>query len=139
MGNHDRDYIEEWKHYKETKSIEARNELVLKYMDLVKKIVLRFNGSYSNFGQLDDMVNQGILALIDAVERFDLDYKNKFETYATVKIRGAIIDYIRKQDWVPREQRTLSKELDNVYSELYSIKGSEPTKDEIAERMDITV
>ena len=139
MCNHERDYIEEWKLYKETNSIEARNDLVLKYMDLVKKIVLRFNGSYSNFGQLDDMVNQGIIALIDAVERFDLNYKNKFETYATVKIRGAIIDYIRKQDWVPREQRTLSKELDSVYSELYSNKGSEPTKSEIAERMDITV
>lgn len=135
----ERDYIEQWKSYKANKTIEARNEIVLKYTGLVKKIVLRFKGSYSNFGQLDDMVNQGIIALIDAVEKFDLDYENKFETFASLKIRGAIIDFMRQQDWVPREQRNLSKELDQVYGDLYAMNGYEPTKAEIAERMKISL
>jgi len=128
-----------WRYYKTNRSVEARNEIVLHYTSLVRKIVLRFKGSYSNFGQLDDMVNQGIIALIDAVEKFDPDLGNKFETFASLKIRGAIIDFMRKQDWVPRNQRNLSKELDEVYNELYAERGYEPTKLEMAERMGISV
>jgi RNA polymerase sigma factor for flagellar operon FliA len=79
-----------WECYKLNRSIEARNELVLNYTGLVRKIVLRFKGSYSNFGQLDDMVNQGIIALIDAVEKFDPDLGNKFETFASLKIKGSL-------------------------------------------------
>ena len=128
-----------WERYKQNRSIEARNDLVLHYTGLVRKIVLRFKGSYSNFGQLDDMVNQGIIALIDAVEKFDPDLGNKFETFASLKIKGAIIDFMRKQDWVPRNQRNLAKELDEVYNELYSERGYEPTKAEMAERMGVSV
>lgn len=131
--------IQQWKYYKSNKSIEARNEIVLQYTSLVRKIVLRFKGSYSNFGQLDDMVNQGIIALIDAVEKFDPDMGNKFETFASLKIKGAIIDFMRKQDWVPRNQRNLSKELDEVYNELYSERGYEPTKFDVAERMGVSI
>ena len=128
-----------WQQYKLHKSIELRNEIVLQYTDLVKKIVLRFKGSYNNFGQLDDMVNQGIIALIDAVEKFDPEMGNKFETFASLKIRGAVIDFMRKQDWVPRNQRNLVKELDDVYHELYSGYGHEPTKQAMADRMGITL
>lgn len=131
--------IQLWNYYKENRNMEARNEIVLQYTSLVRKIVLRFKGSYSNFGQLDDMVNQGIIALIDAVEKFDPDMGNKFETFASLKIKGAIIDFIRKQDWVPRNQRNLSKELDEVYNELYSERGYEPTKLEMSERMGVSL
>ncbi len=131
--------LQQWRYYKSNRSIEARNEIVLQYTGLVRKIVLRFKGSYSNFGQLDDMVNQGIISLIDAVEKFDPDMGNKFETFASLKIKGAIIDFMRKQDWVPRNQRNLSKELDEVYSELYAERGQEPTKLEIAERMGVSL
>lgn len=128
-----------WKLYIEERSVELRNELVLEYMGLVKNIVLRFRGSYSNFGQLDDMINQGIIALIDAIERFDPDQGAKFESFAYLKIRGAVIDFMRKQDWVPRNQRTMAKELDDIYGELYAEKGHEPSREDIAKRMDITV
>lgn len=131
--------MELWKLYKANKSIDVRNEIVLKYTSLVRKIVLKFKGSYSNFGQLDDMVNQGIIALIDAVEKFEPDFGNKFETFATLKIRGAVIDFMRKQDWVPRNQRNLSKELDEIYGFLYSQNGCEPTNSEMAEKMGISI
>ena len=132
-------YIEQWQPYLESKSIEDRNELVLQYTELVKRIVLRFRGSYSNFAQLDDMINQGIIALIDAVEKFDPYMGNKFETFASLKIRGSIIDFMRKQDWVPRNQRNLAKELDDVYGELYAKHGEEPGKEEMAAHMGITI
>ena len=131
--------MQQWKYYKENKSIEARNEIVLQYTNLVRKIVLRFKGSYNNFGQLDDMVNQGIIALIDAVEKFDPDMGNKFETFASLKIKGAVIDFMRKQDWVPRNQRNLSKELDEVYNEFYAENGYEPTKQNMADRMGVSL
>ncbi|MDD2217474.1 MAG: FliA/WhiG family RNA polymerase sigma factor [Eubacteriales bacterium] len=130
-------YTEQWKQYKETGTIEARNEIVLQYMNLVKIIVLRFKGSYNNFAHMDDMINQGIIALIDAVEKFQPELGNKFETFATLKVRGAIIDFMRKQDWVPRNRRTLAKELDDVYSELYSLNGCEPTNKQMADKMGI--
>lgn len=136
----DRDETEDlWNRYKADKSIEIRNEIVLAYTWLVRKIVLRFKGSYSNFGQLDDMVNQGVIALIDSVERFDPDMGNKFESFASVKIKGSIIDFMRKQDWVPRNQRNLAKELEEIYGQLYAQTGREPTREEIAEKMEISL
>lgn len=138
-NNNEQKQIEDlWNRYKADRSVELRNEIVLAYTWLVRKIVLRFKGSYSNFGQLDDMVNQGVIALIDAVERFDPDLGNKFESFASLKIRGAIIDFMRKQDWVPRNQRNLAKELDEAYGELYAQNGYEPTREELAEKMEIS-
>lgn len=131
--------MDQWQLYKESGSTELRNEIVLQYTGLVKKIVLRFKGSYNNFGQLDDMVNQGMIALINAVEKFDSELGNKFETFATLKIRGSIIDFMRQQDWVPRSQRSLSKVLEDTFGELYVQNGREPTENEIAEKMGITI
>jgi RNA polymerase sigma factor for flagellar operon FliA len=130
-------YTARWREYKEKGDIETRNDIVLAYIDLVKRIVLRFKGSYSNYGQLDDMINQGMIALIDAVEKFDPDMGNKFETFASLKIKGAVIDFMRKQDWIPRNQRSLVKELNAVYDALYAEYGREPSKEEIAARMGV--
>lgn len=132
-------YIEQWEPYLAGRTVVARNEIVLYYTDLVKRIALRFRGSYTNFGQLDDMINQGIIALIDAVEKYDPYLGNKFETFASLKIKGAIIDLMRKQDWVPRNQRSLAKEMDQVYAELYTKNGSPPSNIEIAEKMGLTL
>ena len=131
--------MDQWQLYKKSRSTDLRNEIVLQYSGLVKKIVLRFKGSYNNFGQLDDMVNQGMIALINAVEKFDPELGNKFETFASLKIRGSIIDFMRKQDWVPRSQRSLSKVLEDTFGELYVQNGREPTENEIADKMGITI
>lgn len=130
--------LDQWQQYRESRSTEIRNEIVLQYTGLVKKIVLRFKGSYNNFGQMDDMVNQGMIALIDAVEKFDPGMGNKFETFATLKIRGTIIDFMRKQDWVPRSQRSLSKVLEETFGELYVELEREPTNEELSARMGIS-
>ena len=130
-------YTEQWRVYKQCGSVEARNDIVVSYLNLVRKIVLRFKGSYNNYSQLDDMINQGMIALIDAVEKFNPEMGYKFETFASLKIKGAIIDFMRKQDWIPRNQRSLVKELNAVYEALYSELGREPTNDEIAAKMGI--
>jgi RNA polymerase sigma factor for flagellar operon FliA len=132
-------YLDQWAAYLKDRSVDARNEIVLQYTDLVRRIALRFKGSYSQFGQLDDMINQGMIALIDAVEKFDPHMGNKFETFATLKIKGSIIDLMRKQDWVPRNQRNLARELDQVYGDLYATNGCPPSNDQIAEKMGLTI
>ena len=137
--NEELEIKELWDRYARDRSIETRNEVVLKYTWLVKRIVFRFQRSASNYGYMDDLVNQGIIALIDSVERYDSEQGSKFETFASIKIRGAMIDYIREQDWVPRSQRSLVKELDEAYGQLYAEKGREPTGEEIAARMNISL
>ena len=87
---------------------------------------------------MDDMINQGMIALIDAVEKFDPALGYKFETFATLKIRGAIIDFMRKQDWVPRSHRSLSRILEQTYGQLYAELDREPTNKEIADAMEIS-
>lgn len=127
-----------WLQYQKDRTTENRNEIVLQYTGLVKKIVLRFKGSYSNFGQMDDMINQGMIVLIDAVEKFKPEMGYKFETFATLKVRGSIIDFMRKQDWVPRSQRSLSRMLEEAHGELYAALDREPTETEIAQKMGIS-
>ncbi|MDR0570603.1 MAG: FliA/WhiG family RNA polymerase sigma factor [Clostridiales Family XIII bacterium] len=130
-------YGAQWRDYKATGSVEARNDIVVSYLGLVKKLVMRLRGNY-NYSQFDDMINQGMIALIDAVERFDPDMGYKFETFASLKIKGAIIDFMRKQDWIPRNQRSLVKELNAAYEALYAELGREPTKEDLAARMGVS-
>ncbi|MCL2056397.1 MAG: FliA/WhiG family RNA polymerase sigma factor [Oscillospiraceae bacterium] len=127
-----------WGQYLEDRSVELRNELVLHYSQLVKCIALRMRGTFKNYAQLDDVVNQGIIALIDAVEKYDPARNIKFETFASIKVKGSIIDYIRSQDWIPRRLRKLSRDLEDMNSKLCTDLGRQPTHQELAKEMDMT-
>ncbi|MCL2036876.1 MAG: FliA/WhiG family RNA polymerase sigma factor [Oscillospiraceae bacterium] len=120
--------------YKQTGSLEVRNELVLLYMDIVRGCVFSLKGN----SDAEDLVNEGVIGLIAAVETFDADRGVKFETYANLKIKGAIIDYIRRQDRVPRLVRRFGKELDAAYGVLYNQLGRQPNDIEIAKYMNLT-
>ena len=124
--------------FKETRDVEIRNELVLFYMHIVKFVAMSLRNVYAKYGDFDDIVNEGVIALIGAVETFDTERGVKFETYANLKIKGAIIDYVRKQDWIPRQVRSFGKELDETYNRLYSELGRTPTNNELAESMGLT-
>lgn len=132
------DINELWEAYNENRDVSLRNDIVMYYSNLVKLIAQRMRGTYKNYAQLDDAVNQGIIALIDAVEKFDASRGFKFETFASIKVKGAIIDFIRAQDWAPRRLRKLSGDLDSTYNELYSELGRQPTHMEIAKKLNIT-
>lgn len=119
--------------YKQSGDIALRNEIVLRNMGLVRICALSMRNMYIKFCEPDDVINEGVLALMDAIETYDPAKGAKFETYASLKVRGAIIDYIRKQDWIPRNVRKFSRTLDKANSMLYNLNGRAPTTAELAE------
>ena len=108
--------------------------LALRYVGLVKSIALQVRGVYSSFAQVDDIVNEGLLTLAGAVDKFDPDKGIKFETYVSKRIRGAVIDLARRQDWVPRSVRRKARDIDQASSELFAELGRYPTDQEMAEQ-----
>ena len=88
--------------------------------------------------ELNDLINDGVVGLIDAIEKYDDDRGVKFETYAITRIHGAIIDALRALDWVPRAIRQKARELERTQHELEAELGEQPTDDEVATRMGIS-
>ncbi len=125
--------------YKQTSREELKWPLVLRYVGLVRSIALQVRGVYSSFAQVDDIINEGVLALVGAVDKFDLEKGVKFETYVSKRIRGAVIDLARRQDWVPRSVRRKAREIDQVSNELFAELGRYPSDEEMTARLGITV
>ncbi len=125
--------------YKETGNESYKWPLVLRYEGLIKSAALQARGVYSSFAQVDDIISEGILTLLRAIDKFDPEKGVKFETYIAKRIRGMIIDLARKQDWVPRNIRQQSRQIEQAVSELYSLYGRFPTDAEIAAKLGITV
>jgi len=118
--------------YKQTGSLEIKQELVLRYVYIVKYIAKQMRNVYVSFSQLDDIINEGVLVLLQGIDRFDIEAGVKFETYISKRIRGMIIDLARKQDWVPRSVRKTAKDIDKAISILYEELNRQPTDEEIA-------
>lgn len=123
--------------YKRTGCEELKWHVALRYTGLVKSIALQIRGVYSSFAHVDDIINEGVIALVGAVDKFDSS-KGKFETYVVKRIRGMIIDLARKQDWAPRSVRKRAKDIDQAVGELYSSLGRFPTDQEVSARLGIT-
>ncbi len=121
--------------YKQSRDIALRNEIVMQSMGLVRSCALSMRNMYIKYGEVEDVINEGVISLMDAIETYDDSKGAKFETYALLKIRGAIIDYIRKQDWVPRNVRKFAQTLDKANQMLYNLNGRAPTTAELAEYM----
>lgn len=124
--------------YKATGSEELKWPLVLRYEGLIKSAAMQIRGVYSSFAQIDDIINEGILTLLWAIDKYDPDKGVKFETYVSKRIRGMVIDLARKQDWMPRNIRQRAKEIDLAVAELSADLGRYPTDGEIAQRLGIT-
>lgn len=127
-----------WKEYEKTKDPTLKDELIVAYAPLVKYVASRLSLMVGQYVDYDDLVGYGVFGLIDAVNKFDYDKGYKFETYATLRIRGSIIDNIRKLDWVPRSIRSISKDVEKAYSQLESSLGREPTDKEIADFLQVS-
>lgn len=125
--------------YKETGNEELRWPLVLRYEHLIKSAALQVKSVYSGFAQVEDIINEGILTLLNAVEKFDLSKGVKFETYVAKRIRGMIIDLARQQDWIPRTVRRRTKEIENAISELSNQLGRYPTDAEVAAHLNVSM
>ncbi|PZE22428.1 FliA/WhiG family RNA polymerase sigma factor [Paenibacillus xerothermodurans] len=107
-----------WKQWKESGLIEAKQSLIETYLPLVEYVSNRLSIGLPKNVSKDDLAGFGVLGLIDAIEKFDYLRGLQFETYASWRIRGAIIDGLRQGDWVPRSVREKSKKIEEAYQQL---------------------
>ncbi|MCL1844017.1 MAG: FliA/WhiG family RNA polymerase sigma factor [Defluviitaleaceae bacterium] len=131
-----------WQAYS-TSSADKKNalkeKLILHYAPLVKHVAGRLLVHIGQHVEYDDLVGYGIFGLIDAIEKFDSTKGVKFETYASFRIRGAVIDHIRRMDWVPRTLRQKNKQMEQVYNQLEDELGRQPTDEELAAKLELTI
>ena len=125
--------------YKETGSQELRNQLVLHYSYIAKTVAVKMSSTFHKYASVEEMVNHGAIALIDSLERYDPSQGVKFSTYAFTKVRGAIIDYVRKQDWLPRRVRQMDILITRAQAQLTNELGRTPTREEMAARLGMSV
>lgn len=130
---------ETWEEYQRTHDTEMRNEILMAYIDIVTFSARRLNAVYNGMMQTGDIINQGVLSLIECIDRYDPSRGIQFDTFASIRVRGAIIDYIRKQDWVPRRVRKKSKEIGDAYCELQNKTGRQASDTEVAEYLGMDV
>lgn len=124
--------------YKRTGDQSLKWPLILRYEGMIKNIALQIRGVYSGFAQVEDIVSEGVLALMSSIDKYDPDKGVKFETYVSKRIRGMVIDLARRQDWLPRNVRKRAKDIDQASGDLYHELGRFPTDPEVAARLGIT-
>lgn len=125
--------------YRISGSAEIRNKIVLRFMNIVNYAAISTRNMYQKFAEAEDIVNEATIALMKAVDSYNPDKNTKFETYASIRVRGAVIDFIRRQDMLPRNVRNFAQEYDKAYGMLYSRLDREPTPQEMADEMGITL
>ncbi len=128
-----------WRRYKEDGDKQSRERLVVAYSPLVKYVAGRTAAGLPPHVEEADLISYGLVGLISAIERFDLSRDIKFETYAIMRIKGAIIDELRSLDWVPRSVRARAREVERANAKLEHLLQRAPTDQEIADEMGITI
>jgi RNA polymerase sigma factor for flagellar operon FliA len=128
-----------WEDYAKKKSPELQEKIIIEYAPLVKLVAGRLSMYLGYNVEYDDLVGYGTFGLIDAVDKFDYTKGVKFETYASLRIRGAILDQIRKMDWIPRSIRQKQRKIDMAYQSLEQKYGRLASDDEIASELEISV
>ena len=116
-----------------------KSEQIEKYLPLVKRIAGRLAISLPQHVEEDDLIGYGVFGLMDALERFDLARGVKFETYATLRIRGAMIDGLRTMDWVPHSARQKVKHVQEAFTQVEAAQGRPAEVEEVAAYLDMDV
>ncbi|WP_279183531.1 FliA/WhiG family RNA polymerase sigma factor [Alistipes finegoldii] len=127
-----------WEQYLKKPTPELREQLILEYAPLVKIVAGRLSMYLGYNVEYDDLVGYGIFGLIDAIDKFDVAKDVKFETYASLRIRGSILDQIRKMDWIPRTVRQKQKKIDEAIRMIETRTGRNATDQEIAVELELT-
>jgi RNA polymerase sigma factor for flagellar operon FliA len=122
-----------------TRSPELREKLVLQSVPLVHYLLARMGITQESWGDYEDLVHQGLMGLIEAVDHFDPGYSARFSTYASMRIRGKILDYLRTSDWMPRAARKRARLIQKTIPTLWSENQREPTDEEIASHLGLKV
>ena len=129
----------EWRRYRKSETEEMRQMLLNKFLPLVRNVASRMAMGFPRSVELPDLINTGVIGLIEAFRNFDPGRGVKFETYAVPRIRGAILDELRALDWVPRSTRAKSREIERSYNILENKYGRPPEKTELAKHMKVTI
>lgn len=124
---------------KKTIDSKLKDQLIIDYAPLIKfmaqKIIIKLPSNID----LNDLISAGVIGLIDAIEKYDPSRDNKFKTYAEFRIRGAILDALRAQDWIPRSVRDKAKKIAKAQNELEQTKGQDFTELDISNKLGITL
>lgn len=128
-----------WEEYYSTKDPQLREQIIIEYAPLVKLVAGRLNMYLGNNVEYEELVSYGIFGLIDSIDKFDLEKNVKFETYASLRIRGSILDQIRKMDWIPRSIRQKQKKIDAANQKIETVYGRQATDEEIASELEVPI
>lgn len=135
----DKDYLKEKTNeellalYRQEGRQEIKQELTMRYVYIVRCIAVQMRNVYARSLPMEDIINEGVIVIMKGLDRYDPEKDTKFETYISQRIRGMIIDLVRKQDWLPRDYRKKSREMEDARSSLVQSLGREPTEEELAE------
>lgn len=116
-----------------------KEELIRSYLPLVKKVVHRLSGRLPKDVDIREMLNSGIIGLVDALEKYDPRHETNFSTYAQFRIRGAILDSFRSQDWLPRSLRFKSHKIEVAYQKIEQKLGRPASDEEVSRELGIEV
>ena len=129
------------KYKQETVGIDTRlrDQLILDYAPLIRFVAQRIASRLPSNIDIDDLISAGVIGLMDAIEKYDPSRDNKFKTYAEFRIRGAILDELRSQDWVPRSVRDKAKKIEKTFASLEQKFGRPATDKEVSAELGISM
>jgi RNA polymerase sigma factor for flagellar operon FliA len=128
-----------WEKYWSHQDSKSREQLLSNYLPLVKNVAGRMAAGFPRSVDINDLVNTGVIGLVEAFNNFDPERGVKFETFAVPRIRGAILDELRALDWAPRSTRAKARNIDKALKVLESRLGRGPNSGELADELDISV
>lgn len=128
-----------WTRFRETNNPEMRDKLLADYLPLVKNVAGRMAAGFPKSVELNDLINTGVIGLIEAFNNFDPARGVKFETFAVPRIRGAILDELRALDWVPRSTRAKARNLNRATTKLENELGRGPSNTELAQTLKVSM
>jgi RNA polymerase sigma factor for flagellar operon FliA len=129
------------KYKQETQGVDGklRDQLIMDYAPLIRFVSQRIASRLPSNIDIDDLMSAGVIGLMDAIDKYDPSRDNKFKTYAEFRIRGAILDELRSQDWVPRSVRDKAKKIERAYQELEQKYGRAVSDTEISESLGMSL
>ncbi|MCR5098149.1 MAG: FliA/WhiG family RNA polymerase sigma factor [Lachnospiraceae bacterium] len=127
-----------WDNYRTKPTPELREKIIVEYAPLVKIVAGKMNMYLGNNVEYDDLVGYGVFGLIDAIDKFDTSKDVKFETYASLRIKGAILDQIRKMDWIPRTIRQKQRKIEEATRSVEERSGRVASDEEVAAELGLS-
>ncbi|WP_375163085.1 FliA/WhiG family RNA polymerase sigma factor [Paenibacillus sp. SC116] len=131
-------HYELWQAWKERENVDAKKQLIELYLPIVDFVSNRMAAGLPRSVSKDDLASNGVMGLIDAIEKFDYSRGLQFETYASWRVRGAILDGLRSGDWVPRSVREKAKKIEEAYQHLEQKYLRTVTEEEVSDYLNIS-